>query len=423
MGLNTLLGNEVSRFNNFKRQTMKLYYSFIKNIYLVLLLGALISCGTETSNDGHDHHDHEGHNHGDDHSNEVQLSNTQFEAMDMKVAPLASRNMSAYVDASGKLEVPPQNEATVTAVIGANVGSIKVIEGDEVKKGQVLAYISHPDLVSLQTDYVTSWSQLQYLEKDYERQKKLYEEKVGSAKAFESVQASYLTATGQCKGYEAKLSMLGISASSVRAGNIASQIPIKSPIDGHVRMVEVKIGQFVEPQTEMFEIVNINHIHADLMVFEKDMHLVKVGQKVRFSVESIPDRELEATIYSVGKAFEQEPKAIHLHADISTKEGLLIPGTYINGRIMIEEVNSMALPEEAVVREDGKYYTFTASRESNEDEVEWLFEPLEVQVGTANNGWVEISLLKKLSTETSFVQNNAYYLMAELKKEEAEHSH
>jgi len=341
----------------------------------------------------------------------------------MKIAPLASRNMSAYVEASGKLEVPPQNEATVTAVIGANVGSIKVIEGDEVKKGQVLAYISHPDLISLQTDYVNSWSQLQFLEKDFQRQKKLFEEKVGSAKAFENVQASYLTTKGQCKGYEAKLNMLGISSNAVREGNITSQIPIESPIDGHVRMVEVKIGQYVEPQKEMFEIVNINHIHADLMVFEKDMHLVKVGQKVRFSVESIPGRELEAIIYSVGKAFEQDPKAIHLHADIESKEGLLIPGTYINGRIMIKELASPALPEDALVREDGKYYAFVASKETSDSEVTWSFKPIEVHTGTTDNGWTEVHLLKTLSSNVDFVQNNAYYLMAEMKKEEAEHSH
>ena len=58
-----------------------------------------------------------------------------------------------------------------------------------------------------------------------------------------------------------------------------------SPIEGYIRTVEVKTGQYVKPETEMFEIVNIEHIHADLMVFEKDMHKVKVGQRVKFNVE------------------------------------------------------------------------------------------------------------------------------------------
>ena len=108
-----------------------------------------------------------------------------------------------------------------------------------------------------------------------------------------------------------------------------------------MRLVEVKTGQYVQPQTEMFEIVNIDHIHADLMVFEKDMHKVKRRQKIRFTIESLADQELEAKIYSVGKAFEQDPKAIHIHAEIENKKGLLIPGMYIRGRIMINDVKVM----------------------------------------------------------------------------------
>lgn len=402
---------------------------FSKALFLFVgfgLLAMLGSCSNNTSVNGHDDHGHGAHDHGHghgEHSDEVHLTQAQFDAMKLEVTSLGKRNMNAYVVASGQLEVPPQNEATVTAVIGANVTSIEVIEGNEVQKGQVLAYISHPDLVSLQTDYLTSWSQLQYLEKDYLRQKKLYEENFGSAKAFESVQASYLTAKGLCKGYEAKMAMIGLAAGGVRAGNISEQIPVKSPIDGHIRLVEVKIGQFVSPQKEMFEIVNIDHIHADLMVFEKDMHLVEVGQKVHFSVESIPGKELEATIYSVGKAFEQEPKAIHLHADIESKKGLLIPGTYIRGRIMISESTTTALPEEAVVRENDQYYAFLAAKTTKDGNTGWTFTPVEVQVGAQDNGWVEVKPLQKLSASANLVQNGAYHLMAELKKEEAEHSH
>ncbi len=86
------------------------------------------------------------------------------------------------VEANGQLEVLPQHEATVTAILGANVTSIKVIEGDQVSRGQVLAYISHPNLTRLQTDYIRAYSQLQFLEKENQRQKRLYEEEVGSGK-------------------------------------------------------------------------------------------------------------------------------------------------------------------------------------------------------------------------------------------------
>lgn len=395
--------------------------------YILLFSASLFlaACGNSGHNEeGHEHEngeESEHHEHGEGHEEEVHFSERQFQSLGMKVDTLPMRNIASYIEANGQLEVPPQNEAAVTAIIGANVTTIKVIEGDKVSKGQVLAYLSHPDLIKLQTDYSNSWNQLQYLEKEYQRQKKLYEEKVGSGKEFQKIQADYHSMKGMVKGYEAQLKMMGLD--KIQQSEIYEQVPVFSPIDGHVRLVEVKTGQFVQPQTEMFEIVNIEHIHADLMVFEKDMHKVREGQGIRFTIESLPNQELEAKIYSVGKAFEQEPKAIHLHAEIENKEGLLIPGMYIRGRIMINDAQNYALPEAGVVREGEKYFIFTAKKENDNGETEWAFEPVEVIAGAKDDGWMEVKLLKPLPNETKVAWNNAYYLLAEMKKGEAEHEH
>src|SRR5690606_28836209 len=135
----------------------------------------------------------------------------QFESLAMKVKPLTKRNISSYVEANGQLEVPPQNEATVTAVIGANVSSIEVIEGDKIHKGQVLAYLNHPNLIKIQTDYVSSWNELQYLEKEFERQQKLYDEKVTSGKEFQKIKSDYQSKVALVKGFEAQLKNMGLN--------------------------------------------------------------------------------------------------------------------------------------------------------------------------------------------------------------------
>lgn len=371
----------------------------------------------------HNSHDEEHSDHEKEHSEEVHISERQFNELGMKVDALPFRNITSYVDANGELEVPPQNEATVTAIIGANVASIEVIEGDKVRKGQPLSYLSHPDLIKLQTNYLNDWNKLQFLEKEYNRRKRLYEEKVSSGKNFQKTKAEYQSIYGKVKGYEAQLKLLGMDHQELKRGKIVEMVPAMSPIDGYVRLVEVKTGQYVEPQTDMFEIVNLEHIHADLMVFEKDMHKVREGQKVKFTTESSPDTELEANIYSVGKSFEQNPKAIHIHAEIENKKGLLIPGMYVRGRIITDDVESYALPEAGVVREGDKYFVFKAEKENGTENSAWKFKPMEVITGTKDDGWVEIKLLEKISEETKLAWNNAYYLMAEMKKGEVGHSH
>ena len=388
-------------------------------IYYTIFILLLASCGgSETDGHGDDHsHDH-GHE-GDDHGEEIHFTVDQFNALGVKVDSLPKRNLGTYVEANGELEVPPQNQAEVTAVIGANVKDIKVIEGEKVKKGQVLAYLTHPDLIQLQTDYITNWNDLQFLEQEYERQTKLYEDKITSGKDFQKLKSDYNSKVGVVTGLEAQLQLIGISATNLQENKITQTVAVRSPIAGYVRLVEVKVGQYVNPETSMFEIINNEHVHADLMVFESDVHKVKEGQKVQFSVESLPDKLLTATIYSVGQSFENDPKAVHIHAEIDNKEGHLIPGMYVRGRIIVDDYLSYALPEEAVVREGEKYFIFKAEKEDQE----WAFQPVEVVVGAKDNGWVEIKLLEQVETGTVFAWNNAYNMLAEMKKGEAEHSH
>jgi cobalt-zinc-cadmium efflux system membrane fusion protein len=293
-----------------------------------------------------------------------------------------------------------------------------VIEGDQVSRGQVLAYISHPNLTRLQTDYIRAYSQLQFLEKENQRQKRLYEEEVGSGKTYQQIQADYQAMKGEVKGYEAQLKQLSLNVEKIRSGEIYGYVPVVSPIHGFIQKVKVQIGQYVDPQTKMFMIVNTDHIHADLMVFEKDIYKVKVGQKVSFTVESVPGNTLTAKIYSVGKQFEQNPKAVHVHAEIDQKEDFLIPGMYINGKIRTGDNQVKALPESAIIEEEGKPYIFMAEAHEEDGKTEWAFKAIEVRTGITEDGWVEIKLLEPLPEGTKVAWNNAYYLISEMKKGE-----
>lgn len=350
---------------------------------------------------------------------EAMLSQKQFDALDMKIDTLTTRLMSGYVQANGELEVPPQSEATVTPVIGGNVTTIRVIEGDEVSRGDVLVYIEHPEIIQLQTQFMNAINSLNFQEKEFNRQKKLYEAGVGSGETFQRAEAELQSKKGQVVGLKAQLQQLNINPETVRNGNIQKRIPILSPIDGAVQAVNIKTGQFVQAQTEMFRIINTEHVHVDLMVFEKDVAKVEKGQKVYFTIESLPGTELTAEIISVSKNFEQDPKAIHVHAEIINRPKNLVPGMYVRGRIAVENQRTTALPESAIVRDGGRFYAFTAEEEGDD----WSFKPVEIVTGTKGGEWVEIKLLEKVPEDIRFAYNNAYYLMAEMQKGEGGHSH
>jgi cobalt-zinc-cadmium efflux system membrane fusion protein len=345
---------------------------------------------------------------------EAMLSQQQYDALDMNINTLGTRLMTGFVEANGELEVPPQNEATVTPVIGGNVANIRVIEGEMVKEGSVLASIEHPDIIKIQAGYINAVNQRNFQEKEFERQKKLYEAGVGSGETFQRAEAEFQNIKGQVSGLEAQLRQLNINPATIRNGDIRRQIPILSPIDGAVQAVNVKTGQFVQAQTNMFEIINTEHIHVDLLVFEKDVVRVKEGQTVYFTVESLPGTELTAEILSISKNFEQDPKALHVHAEIKNRPENLVPGMYVRGRIAVGNTRSAALPEAAIAKDGDKFFIFSAEEEGDA----WSFKPVEIIPGTKEGEWVEVKILKNLPKKNRFAYNNAYYLMAEMKKGE-----
>ena len=348
----------------------------------------------------------------------VHLSALKFKSLGIKVDTLPTRSLSGGVDVNGRLALFPQHRATVTAILGANVTAIKVIEGEKIKKGQILAYLSHPNLANLQAAYVRAYNQIQYLEKEFERQKRLYEAGVSSGRTYQQTQANYHAMKGEVKSYEAQLEQLNINARNVKNGNIYQNVPVVSPIDGSIEKVLIRLGQYVDSNTTMFMIINLDYIHADLMVFEKDVYQVKKGQKVSFKVASVPGMNLSARITSVGKIFEQDPRAVQVHAEIEQKENFLIPGMYIRGKIHTNSKSVNALPEEAVIVEMGKSYIFLAEAHQEGGKTEWVFKPIEIRTGTYDEGWVEINLLEPLPKDAQVAWNSAYYLIAEMKKGE-----
>src|SRR5690625_4363372 len=104
------------------------------------------ACGDQTnqSTQQEPHGDHAGE---DQAEGTVSLTSMQRETIGLELGTLQNRNLTGTVRVTGELELPPQYEADISAIVGGNVSTINVIEGDEVQKCQTLALLEHLDLV------------------------------------------------------------------------------------------------------------------------------------------------------------------------------------------------------------------------------------------------------------------------------------
>ncbi|MGN6602716.1 MAG: efflux RND transporter periplasmic adaptor subunit [Ginsengibacter sp.] len=106
-------------------------------------------------------------------SNEVSISEKQFQAVGIELGEIQKKPLPSLVKANGFIVLPPQKKANVSTLIGGMVKSINVIPGNFVKKGQTLALLESTDYIQMQEDYEKAKSNLDFLEKEYERQKEM----------------------------------------------------------------------------------------------------------------------------------------------------------------------------------------------------------------------------------------------------------
>ena len=267
----------------------------------------LNSCANETTTVAEEHH----------HSAQtVELNAAQYKSADIKTGKAELRNLSNVIACNGVLDVPPQNLISISLPIGGNLKSTELLQGMKVAKGQVIAVFEHPDYVQLQQEYIQAKSALDFSEIEFQRQADLNKEQVTSQKSFQKVKADYLSQKAQVLGLEKKLEQLGISAAQMEKGNITNTISITSPISGYVTKVNVNIGKYLNPNDVAFEIVDTEHLHAELIVYEKDITKIKVAQSIRFSLPNESGNERGAKVHLIGREISSDRTVrIHGHLD------------------------------------------------------------------------------------------------------------
>ena len=366
----------------------------------------------------------------------AEVTAEQMKAVGIEIGVIEQKNLTSVVKASGQLTVPPQNKAVVNALVGGVIRRINVIEGQQVGKGQVVAVIENPEFIRLQQDYLTSRDNLVYLQQEYERQRTLKEADAGIGKVYQQASANLAAERSKLSTLEKQLQQIHISPSSVRRGNLITQVPVLAPISGTVGKITLSIGTYTDASSPIMEIVNNSTIYCDLQVFERDIAKVSVGQIVNFILTNQKDKLVSGTVTGINKSFETENKSVVVHAVVNNVAHLnLIAGQYVSALIETGKQLVSAVPKDAIVKANDKSYVFVfegtenepVKRDSedkeagkNEVQVKHRFKMVEVVTGVEELGFVEIRLVVELQPNTKIVTKGAFYIYSSMQNIETD---
>ncbi|MDQ0594961.1 cobalt-zinc-cadmium efflux system membrane fusion protein [Chryseobacterium ginsenosidimutans] len=337
---------------------------------------------------------------------DAQISNTPIETMSLSV-----KNISTILKINGKIDVPPQNMISVSVPLGGYLKSTNLLPGMQVKKGQVIAVIENPQFIQLQQDYLMAKSKLHFAELDYNRQKKLNQSQASSDKVMQQAQSEMNSQRIMMNTLAEQLQLVNINPGNLTSGNIRKSVPVYSTINGFVSKVNVNIGKFVNPSDVLFELINPNDIHLNLKVYEKDLQMLKIGQRFIAYTNTQPEKKYGGEIILISKDINADGTA-DVHCHFEQYDQNLTPGMYMNAEIETETSFSNALPEESAVNFEGKDYVFVQEKKQ-------IYKLIPVMLGEAENGFVQIKNFEDFKNR-KIVTKNAYTLLMKLKNTASE---
>ncbi len=385
------------------------------------------------------------HDHTEESSTSATLTEEQARAINLQMGAIEHKELTATIKANGMLRVPNNNKGNATALYGGVVKTLNVEIGNNVKKGQSIATIENPQFIQLQEEYLTVENRIILAEQEMQRQTELNEGNAGAKKNLQSATAELNTLRTRKASLSQQLTLMNIDPVSVSNSNLRRALTITSPISGTVSNVFAKIGSYVDASTPVAEIVDNNSLHLDLQVFEKDLPKMKTGQIIHFTLTNNPTDEYDAKIYSIGSSFENESKTVAVHCDVIGNKAGLIDGMNITGIVSLDNSTTPAVPNDAIVEADGKYYVFIRSGkpaaphqhegEKNggnehhhhpQEEISagetMTFEKIEIVKGVSDMGYTAVTFVKDVSPQTKIVTKGAFFINAKLSNT-SDHSH
>ncbi|RQO30584.1 efflux RND transporter periplasmic adaptor subunit [Taibaiella sp. KBW10] len=373
------------------------------------------------------------------------LTAAQIKSVGITYGTVEQKELTATIKANGNLKVPNNNKANATSLYGGVIRAINVQIGSYVRKGQVIATIANPQFIQLQEEYLTIGSKITFAAQELTRQQELHEGNAGAKKNLQNADAELKALRTRKASLQQQIQLMGINPASISNSNLKSALVVTSPIDGTISDVFAKIGSYVDVSSPVAEIVDNSQLHLDLNVFEKDLPLIKVGQIIHFTLTNNPTKEYDATVFSIGTAFENDSKTIPIHCKVQGNKNGLIDGMNITGIVSLNNATGPAVPDAALVSADGKDYIFVitdkaaeahseaeATEHKHEEGVQHdheqetagnvNFEKIEIVKGVSNMGYTAITFINDIPPNAKIVTKGAFFINAKLSNT-GEHAH
>ena len=214
------------------------------------------------------------------------------------------------------------------------VQSIFVREGDVVSKGAPLAKIINTNATAA---FERSQIEMERLEREWNKAERLRKDGAISDREFEEINTQLKTAR----------------TSKAEALATQNRSTIRSPINGVVAMVNIREGE-VATSTQLFQIVQPERLRLIASVPERDLAQLNEGQPVDIRAAYNDDNTVGGVVERIAPVVDPTTGSVRVFINLEEGQEVLRPGQFVKAQVEVaRHENTIVLPKEAVVYEDG----------------------------------------------------------------------
>ena len=306
---------------------------------------------------------------GEDQGSGVKISADRIQSLGVRTEMVARRSLAREVRAVGTIEVDERGQYTVAPKFEGWIEKLHVnTTGQAVARGQALAEVYSPELVSAQREYLIA-------------------HRATGAMASSGTEAQQ----GVRQLAEASLERLrnwDISEQQIarlrESGEPRRTLTLVAPAGGVIVKDPPIAGMRFMPGEALFQIANLGTVWLIGDVFEQDLALVKRGAKASLQVDAYPERTFPGQVTFIYPTLNTETRTARVRIELANPDGQLKPGMY--GTVLISggaARDALVVPDSAVIDSGARQTILVALGEGR-------FEPREAKLGTRSGGLVEV---------------------------------
>ena len=273
-------------------------------------------------------------------------------------------------------DIQPFQQVNIFSRVDGYISKLYVDKGDFVKANQLLVEIDHTDyvhavnrakanLAASRADVLRQEANIRNAKLNLDRMHTLIKQQFVSQQDVDIAEVNYDVAVAQIESLKAQVKQMEVALQQAETNLTYSYI--RAPFDGYIAERNLDAGAFVSGSTGststfsrgILLLHEIDQVRTLIEVVEKDIPLIKVGQKAEVRAEAYPDRVFDGHVTRIVQALNRATRTMTVEVDLSNSDHALKGGMFARVEVMVGMHNdAIQIPVDALTRLEDLQYVY-----------------------------------------------------------------